>query len=182
METREFYDVRAPNIHSGLFDLRRWPKQMREGLVVRTNQSLTQFSTIASEMELDEAGYARLPEPEAGPHARWISAAQEVQRTLEIAVGAHIPVLIRVERVYRFNFAAFQKRHWPTLVTLFSQLPGWKGAKPSPHWFGVPNGPPPVLWGTIEPPGLRIRGEIQSGRWAGWDTWLRRNIYEFPLH
>ena len=178
METREFYDVRAPNIHSGLFDLRRWPKAMREGLITRVN---TQFGTIAAEMVLDAAGYARLPEPETGPHVRWSRVAHEVQRTLEIAVGAPIPVLTRVERVYRFNFAAFQKSHWSSLATLFSQLPGWKGAKPSPHWFGVPNGPPPVLWGTIEPPGLRIHGEIQSGRWAGWDTWLRRNMHELPM-
>ncbi|MFT5686027.1 MAG: hypothetical protein ACI8RZ_006982 [Myxococcota bacterium] len=180
METREFYDVRSPDIHSGLFDLRRWPAQMRGGLVSHTNRHLAQVAPHTPELVLNDAGYARILEPDKGPNGPWGAGVQEAHRAMEIAVGAVIPVFVRLERVYRFHFSAFDKSNWVMLANLFSQLPGWKGTKPYPHWFGLPVDSPPALWGKVEASGLRITGELQSARWAGWDTWLRRNMHEFP--
>lgn len=180
METREFYDVRSPEIPSGLFDLRRWPERMQRGLITHANRHMASVAPGQPGLVLEHGGYIRMPEPDNGPNTRWHQATLEAHRALEIAVGAHIPTLVRLERVYRFQFAVFQPPHWQKLATLFSQLPGWKSAKPYPHWFGAQDDPPPKLVGKIDAEGLRIRGEIQRGRWAGWDTWLRRNMHEFP--
>ena len=180
MESREFYDERSPDTASGLFDLNQWPPRLRAGLVSRANRQLMLLAG-SPQMSLDANGFARIPEPDKGPNPQWSMAAVEAHRAMEIAVGTIIPVLVRVERVYRFNFATFQPRDWTTLASVFAQMPGWKGPKPYPHWFGTKDSLPPVLWGKIEVNGLRIRGEIQRGRWNGWDTWLRRNMYEFPL-
>ena len=181
METREFYDERSPELPSGLFDLTRWPERMRVGLVALANRHLVQIEAVIPQMTISADGVARIPEPENGPNTRWAAATVEAHRAMEIAVGSNIPILVRLERVYRFKFAAFGPREWQLLARLFEQLPGWKGAKPYPHWFGKKGAGPPALWGTIEKDGLRVCGELQRGRWAGWDTWLRRNIHEFPM-
>jgi hypothetical protein len=181
METREFYDVRSPETPSGLFDLRQWPERMRGGLIGLANRRLATLTAGAPELILEPTGFARMPEPPRGPNPQWSQATVEAHRAMEIAVGTNIPALVRLERVYRIQFAAFQPNHWRILADLFAQMPGWKGAKPCPHWFGLEGDPPPVLWGKIEAVGLRIRGEIQRGRWDGWDTWLRRNMHELPL-
>ena len=126
-------------------------------------------------------GYARIPEPENGPTPIWSRAVIEAQRTLEIAVGRSVPMMVTVERVYRINFKAFSRDDWRLLQLLFTRLPGWKGAKPYPHWFNLKDGPPPRLWGKIAPVGLRITGEVSQWQWQGWDTWLRQNMIELPM-
>ena len=181
METREFYDERSPEVPSGLFDLTRWPARMRDGLVALANRRIVEIDSVTSHMLLDSSGFARIPEPESGPNSRWAAVIVEAHRAMEIAVGSHIPAMVRLERVYRLQFASFGPRDWKMLSRLFEQLPGWKGARPYPHWFGKEGDTPPCLWGKIEQDGLRVCGELQRGRWAGWDTWLRRNLHEFPL-
>ena len=181
METREFYDERAPEEPSGLFDLSRWPAPMRARLITMVNQRLSQVCPSVAEMRLTEECYGRLPEPPNGPNTQWRRASLEARQALEIAVGSNLSIMVRLERVYRFNFKAFQPRDWKLLASLFSQMPGWKGSRPYPHWFGLQGDPPPRLWGKIETNGLRVRGELSQGRWSGWDTWIRRNMHEFPI-
>ena len=181
METREFYDERSPEVPSGLFDLSRWPERMRVGLVSLANRHLAQIEAVIPEVTIDVGGFARIPEPENGPNALWTAGTVEAHKAMEIAVGSRIPVLVRLERVYRLKFSSFGPQDWRMLARLFEQLPAWKGSEPYPHWFGKRGDTPPALWGKIEKSGLRVCGELQRGRWAGWDTWLRRNLHDFPM-
>jgi hypothetical protein len=179
MESRSFYDVRAQEMPSGIFDLRIVSAPVRTALVRLMKQQAAPLGL--KEVILSEAGYATVPEPSYGISMPWAKAVFELQRSVEIATGRRVPMLAKAERVYAIHFAAFAPEHWQQLAELFSQLPEWRGAEPTPHWFGKPSGPPPYIWGRVEPLGLHITGVLSMARWAGWDTWLRRNVDMFPL-
>lgn len=179
MESRIFYDVRAPELPSGVFDLRTVPAPAQKAVQRLVTMHAPTFDLEAP--HLTAAGFVVVPEPASGPHNYWCKGVFELQRTIETTMGRRVPLLVKVERVYAFNFPAFQAEQWGQLVELFSQLPEWKGAEPYPHWFGAPDAPPPYVRGHIERGGLRVRGMLSRARWVGWDTWIRRNISSFPL-
>lgn len=179
MESRLYYDQRAAEVPSGIFDLRHWPPHFQRSLVKLANRHVDALGLTP--VVLDGQGFAWCPEPPGGFNPRWSQGVFALQRELEVAVGSGVPMLSKIERIYRLNFPVFTPPLWAELATLFGAMPEWRGATPYPRWFGDRDGPPPFLWGAIERTGLRTRGILSYAAWVGWDTWLRRNLDSFPL-
>ena len=181
MERQRFYDVRSMEAPSGVFDLRFLPKPAQRGFDRLLKRLSQQFSLEGA--HITDNGLLVIPEPPLGPTPVWKQSVFELQRGLEIALGRRVAMLIRVERVYLMKFVSFNKPDWRAMAVLFEQLPEWKGGKPFPHWFGDKDGSPPYIWAQITRSGLHVNGLLSRGRWIGWDTWLRRNMDQFPsLH
>ena len=179
METRLYYDERPSEIPSGIVDLRQWPLPFQRSLVKMADRHGGELGL--EPLVLDAHGYAWCLEPEGGAHPRWSQGVFALQRHLEVAVSSRVPMLLKVERVYRLDFPHFTPPLWAELAELFGNMPEWRGATPYPRWFGERDGPPPFLWGSIEHSGLRARGILSEELWASWDIWLRRNMEPFPL-
>jgi len=179
MESRLFYDIRGAEVPSGVFDLRTLKPPVRASLHRVIRQQAPALGL--PETHLTEAGYVVVREPPNGPNTRWGQSVFSLQRNVEVTLGRRVQMLAKVERVYVMKFPAFTPGHWEQLAKLFSELPEWRSTKPFPHWFGPKNEPPPYVWAQITHSGLHVRGLLSPARWAGWDTWLRKNLYLFPL-
>lgn len=178
MERRRFYDVRSMEAPSGVFDLRLLPAPARRNFN-RLLQRLCQQHGLEG-ASITDSGLVVIPEPSYGANPVWNQEVFDLQRGIEVALGRRIQMLLRIERVYLMNFMAFKKSDWQAMGLLFSQLPEWKGGEPLPHWFGQRGDEPPRIWAQITRSGLHVNGLLSRGRWVGWDTWLRRNMDQFP--
>jgi hypothetical protein len=78
---------------------------------------------------------------------------------------------IQVDRMYCFDLERFSQTEWDALGHTYKQLPGWRPSKDGyPMWYGNHIDKSPVLWASIEPPGIQIAGSLQLSDWQEWDA------------
>jgi len=85
-----------------------------------------------------------------------------------------------VDRIYCLDFHKFDDRLWNKLGEIYNLLPH-KIETDFPTWYGLEGEADSYLWGSVEPSGLQISGELKENEWIEWKCIFSRYLNIFPL-
>jgi hypothetical protein len=90
--------------------------------------------------------------------------------------------MVKVERLYCFDWDLFSRGDAVALVETYKTLPGAEDGSTgaSPAWFGDDEDVPPFLTATVEPPGLQVFGVLPEADWHAWDARFRAATASLP--
>lgn len=93
-----------------------------------------------------------------------------------------VTCLVRVERIYGFDWVRFGPDDMAALLESYGRLPGSlsRPADAPPAWFGDDEDVPPFLTAYEEPSGLQVCGVLPEADWRSWDEKFRAATATLP--
>lgn len=89
-----------------------------------------------------------------------------------------------VERIYCFDWDAFDRNDMDKLWAIFALLPHSKGHSDHecPRWYAESDDPENgYLTASVEPSGLQVFGTLPAGEWEAWDREFRQRAVGLPI-
>ena len=90
------------------------------------------------------------------------------------------PATADVDRVYCLDWHRFGEAEWAALDRVYRELPGWRGYRDVPFWFGTDEADIPHLCASVEPSGLQVCGVLPALDWLAWELRFESAIAGLP--